>query len=153
MENKIKQIFSKNLVTVCESDSVADAEALMRRLSIRHLPVTDKEGYLVGLLSKSDYLAMLHLSIDLSSFKVKELMSHPVKTFSINAPVRSVAQTFVAQKINSALVMDKGEISGIVTSEDLLRLLAEKEETELDLDAIDLGALASDGWISATALR
>lgn len=153
MEDKVKTLFSKQLVTVTENASVYDADEKLRKHAIRHLPVTDDEGYLVGIISKTDYKALSHLDVDLKSIKVKELMSFPVKTFSSNAPVRSVAQTFVNKKINSGLIMEDGEIVGIITSEDLLRLLAEKEDLEAEFDKIDLGALASEGWVSSTSLR
>lgn len=153
MEDRIKQIFSKNLVTVNEDSAVYEADSKMKMHEIRHLPVTDKEGYLVGIFSRTDYKALLHVGVNLQSIKVKELMTFPVTTFSINAPVRSVAQTFVTKKISSGLIMGDGEIVGIVTADDLLRLLAEKEDAEYELNKIDLAELASEGWVSATSLR
>jgi len=153
MENKLKKIFSKNLVTISSDDSVFEADHVMRTRHIRHLPVVDKSGYLVGMIAKSDYAALIHLDIDLNSITVSELMSSPVKTFSVNAPVTTVAQLFVTEKINSALVMDNNEIVGIVTSQDLLRLLAETNDLDDEIDKMDMGALASEGWISATSLR
>ncbi|MCC2679409.1 MAG: hypothetical protein K0R29_1985 [Pseudobdellovibrio sp.] len=153
MENKLKKIFSKNLITISSEDTIHDADHIMKSRQIRHLPVIDRDGFLVGMLSKSDYMALLHLKIDLYSIKVGELMSSPVKTFSANAPVKAVAQLFVSEKINSGLVMDNNEIVGIVTSQDLLRLLAETNDLEDEIDKMDMGALASEGWISATSLR
>jgi CBS domain-containing protein len=153
MENKLEKIFSRNLITISDTDTIYEADQIMTKRQIRHLPVLDKNGYLVGLLSKSDFIALSHLEMDLKSISVRELMSSPVKTFSANAQVRAVAQLFVAQKINSGLVMDNNEIVGIVTSEDLLRLLAENNELENEIERMDLGALASEGWISSTSLR
>lgn len=153
MENKLKKIFSKNLVTISSDDTVHEADHVMKTRHIRHLPVVDKGGYLVGMITRSDYAALIHLDIDLNSITVSELMSSPVKTFSVNAPVTTVAQLFVAEKINSALVMDNNEIIGIVTSQDLLRLLAETNDLEDEIDKMDMGELASEGWISATSLR
>jgi CBS domain-containing protein len=153
MENKLDKIFSRNLITISDTDTIYEADQIMTKRQIRHLPVLDKNGYLVGLLSKSDFIALSHLEMDLKSISVRELMSSPVKTFSAKAQVRAVAQLFVAQKINSGLVMDNNEIVGIVTSEDLLRLLAENNELENEIERMDLGALASEGWISSTSLR
>lgn len=153
MENKLKKIFSKNLVTISSDKTVHEADHVMKIRRIRHLPVVDKGGYLVGMIARSDYAALIHLDIDLKSIVVSALMSSPVKTFSVNAPVTTVAQVFVTEKINSALVMDNHEIVGIVTSQDLLRLLAETNDLEHEMDRMDIGALASEGWISATSLR
>lgn len=153
MENKLKKIFSKNLITISSEDSIFEADHIMKTRHIRHLPVIDRDGFLVGMLSKSDYMALIHIGSDLNSIKVRELMSSPVKTFSVNAPVTSVAKLFVTQKISSGLVMDNNEIVGIVTSQDLLRLLAETNDLEDEIEKMDMGALASEGWISSTSLR
>ena len=134
MEIKLNKIFSRNLVTILETDTIEHADQLMRRRQIRHLPVLDEKGFLVGIFSKTDYLALIHLEIDLKKIEVRELMSSPVKTFSVNAPVRAVAQLFVTQKISSGLIMDNNEIVGIVTSHDLLRLLAESDDLEDEIE-------------------
>jgi CBS domain-containing protein len=99
MEDKVKQIFSKNVVTISENSTISEADAMMKKHEFRHLPVTNAEGYLSGIISRTDYMALVHLDMNLQNIKVKKLMSHPVKTFSINAPVRLVAQTFVNKKI------------------------------------------------------
>ncbi|MGZ3725909.1 MAG: CBS domain-containing protein [Pseudobdellovibrio sp.] len=153
MQNKIRGIFSKNLVTIKDSASIAEAHEMMEKHNFRHLPVVDEEGFLVGILSKNDYRALLRMEGNLKGIQVKELMSSPVKTFSINSEIKSVAQLFVVQKLSSGLVMDHQEIVGIVTSEDLLRLLAETHELDDEMEKMDLRALALDGWISSTSLR
>ena len=153
MENKLIKIFSKNLVTILDTDTLTFADQLMLRRQIRHLPVIDRDGFLVGILSKSDYLALKHLNFNLDNVKVRELMSFPVKTFSVNTTVRVVAKLFVAEKISSGLVMDNNDIVGIVTSQDLLRLLAESNDLEDEIEKMDLNALAEEGWISSTSLR
>ena len=151
METRIKGIFSRNLVTIKEADNIMNADFLMNQYGIRHLPVLDKEDYLVGILSTTDYMALKRLSIDLQEYRVKDLMSAPVKTFASNTRVKSVAQLFITKKINSGLVMEGDEIAGIVTSEDLLMLLAQHKDG-VDLENLDMEALAGEGWISATQL-
>jgi len=42
---------TKNVVTVRENASFAEAKRLMILRGIRHLPVVDKEGYLVGMIT------------------------------------------------------------------------------------------------------
>lgn len=47
----LRKVMSKNVVTVRENASFAEAKRLMTSLRIRHLPVVDKKGYLVGMLT------------------------------------------------------------------------------------------------------
>ena len=62
-------------------------------------------------------------------------MSWPVETVEMNAPVRQLAEGMIDEKISAFLVTKSGsdaEVVGIVTSEDLLRLLAKilKDESK-----------------------
>lgn len=47
----LKKVMSKNVVTIRENASFAEAKRLLILHSIRHLPVVDKKGCLVGMLT------------------------------------------------------------------------------------------------------
>jgi CBS domain containing-hemolysin-like protein len=49
--------------------------------------------------------------------------------------------------------MENGEIAGIVTTEDLMKLLAKSESLKDEAERMDLLALADEDWISATSLN
>jgi CBS domain-containing protein len=150
METMIKRIYSNNLVTIQDGADLSEAEDLMNNYNIRHLPVVDHENILVGIISKSDYIALKYVDSRLKNLSVRHVMSSPVKAVGKNTAVREVARLFVNKKINSVIVVDHQEAIGIVTSEDLIKLLAERPETLQETDELDLAALADDGWISNT---
>src|SRR5262245_2390604 len=56
-ETAIADLMSSDPVTLNERTSAARALALLEELSIRHLPVVDRDGELVGVLSQRDLLA------------------------------------------------------------------------------------------------
>lgn len=148
MESKISQIYSKKLVSIKEASSLSDAEDLMNNYNIRHLPVVDEEDILVGVLSKSDFIALKHVDTRMKGFTVKELMSSPVKAVSPNAKIKEVAQLFIEKKLSCALVVNSQEAIGIITSEDLLRFLVKSENASAEAEQLDLAAMADEGWIS-----
>ncbi|MFZ3230699.1 MAG: CBS domain-containing protein [Pseudobdellovibrio sp.] len=152
METQIKNIFSTNLITLKETDSLHNAESIMTNNNIRHLPIVDDENILVGILSRSDFIALKHVDSSLSKFKIQTLMSSPVKTLSITAKVKDVARLFITKKINSAVIVDHDDVVGIVTSEDLIQLLANSDTLSHETESMDLAELASEGWISMTTL-
>jgi len=152
METEIKNIFSKKLVTVRESDTLSNADDMMEIYKIRHLPVLNREDALVGILSKTDYLGLKHINSKLHKFLVKDLMSKPVKVVASSAKLSAVAQLFISQKINCAMVIDDDEVVGIVTSEDLIKLLAHNRYAADESEQMDLKAMAEEGWISSTSL-
>lgn len=151
MEKQLKNIYSKNLITIRESENLHDADELMNNYNIRHLVVVDESNTLVGILSKSDFIALKYVDSRLRNFTVKTMMSSPVKTIDRTAKIKTVAQLFISKKINCSLISDNGEIVGIVTSEDLIRILAEKDEFSESFAQLDLAELASEGWLGTTS--
>ena len=51
LNTSLKQVMSKNVVTISENSSFAEAKRSITSQNIRHLPVVDKKGYLVGILT------------------------------------------------------------------------------------------------------
>lgn len=149
MITDIKSIYSKNIISIQESASLSEADDIMDYNNFRHLPVIDDMGTLVGILSKTDYIALKHVESKLNKFVVKDFMSSHVKVVSKMTKIREVAKLFVSKKISSVLVVDKSEVIGIVTSEDLIRLLADANYMN-ESEQLDLSALAEEGWISTT---
>lgn len=152
MQTNIKNIFSKKLVTIKEDALLSEADDLMNNYNIRHLPVVDKEEILVGILSKTDFAALKYVDSRLNKFCVKNFMSSPVKAVSKTATIKEVAKIFINKKLNSVLIVEHDEVIGIVTSDDLIRLLADSAGFLNESEQLDLASLAEDGWISATSI-
>lgn len=152
MQSEIQKIYSKNLVTVKDHESLLLADKVMKNHNIRHLPVVDSENNLVGILAKSDFLALKKIDSNLAYHQIKNFMSSPVKVFNSNTKVKHIAKLFIDSKISSALIVEFGTVVGIVTSEDLIKILADKDNLNLEAEKMDLAELASEGWISMTTL-
>lgn len=131
--NNARQIMCEFLVTTDPNSTLLEAYRLMTTQQIRHLPVLDPEGKLVGILSERDLerakKAEGHCPLDRTySFKttekVKDYMSWPVKTVSETASIRFVVNEILKNRISSFVVKDSlGKIKGIVTTDDLLKYL------------------------------
>jgi acetoin utilization protein AcuB len=147
---QVKNLYTKNLKTINQNADLNSAEDMMNNYNIRHLPVVDDDFNLVGMLSKSDFSALKYVDSRLKNYNVKMFMSTPVKVVHKSATVKKVAQLFIDKKINSVIVADDSEVLGILTSEDLIRLLAENNDYLNEADQLDLAALADEGWISTT---
>ena len=150
VETTINRIYSGSLITVNENSVVNEVEQKMNNYNIRHMPVVNDENYSVGIISKSDYIALRFFESGFRQFLVKQVMSSPVKAVSKNTSVRQLANLFTNKKISSAVVVDNQDVVGIVTAEDLIKLLANKPELKGESELMDLAALAEEGWISNT---
>ncbi|MHA2379884.1 MAG: CBS domain-containing protein [Candidatus Thorarchaeota archaeon] len=60
LSTPLKRVMTTNLKTVEEGATFAEAKNIMRINNIRHLPVTDKHGHLIGLLSLRTIFDEIH---------------------------------------------------------------------------------------------
>ena len=127
MENITADIMTKDLSTINWSESLLTASQKMHRLNIRHLPVVDDYGALVGLISERDVQRERSARTDFvqPEFEtiVRDYMTSAVEQISSDSNVQEVAHRMMAFKISAFVVVDRGELVGILTSDDLLRLL------------------------------
>ncbi|MEN0059450.1 MAG: CBS domain-containing protein [Bdellovibrio sp.] len=126
MKPALENNISRKLVTIQKNMKASEAYALMANEWIRHLPVVDDKGEMViGMISDRDVLRASR-----PDKPVAELMSSPVRTFDIGTPIRTVVTAMIDAKMSAFLITERDEIVGIITSEDMLLLLAQllKEE-------------------------
>jgi acetoin utilization protein AcuB len=131
---------SEDLVSIGWGDSMAAAATRMEKLRIRHLAVTGDKGEIVGLLSDRDVQRAMNPTISLDDAgmgvysevdrfdpdsRVRHFMSWPPKTIDSKVDLREVATRMLHEKISCLLVMEGDQTIGIVTTDDLLRFLAE----------------------------
>ncbi len=55
---KIREIMNSPLITVPAGLSLKECSATMRKYNIHHLPVSDDEGEIIGLISAEDFLVV-----------------------------------------------------------------------------------------------
>ncbi len=57
-EGYVKDVMSKNPVTISPDDSISDAARIMRKNDFNRIPVVDAGGKLVGLIAREDIIAV-----------------------------------------------------------------------------------------------
>ncbi|MCB0663680.1 MAG: CBS domain-containing protein [Saprospiraceae bacterium] len=127
----VTEVMTKNLVTISHKSSLDDAERLMRKNHIRHLPVV-KSGKLVGIISLTDILRLSFGDtyqedeevVDVAVFNMLTLESvmvnHPT-TININQTVMDAAQILAEKEFHALPVVDGEKVVGIVTTTDLIK--------------------------------
>ena len=117
MEQSINKLYTKNVIHINQEAPLNEANELMNNYNIRHLPVVNDENYLVGILSKSDYVALKYVDSRFKGFFVKDVMTSPVKIVSQFTKVSEVAKLFLVNKLSSVLISNKeDELAGILTT-------------------------------------
>jgi CBS domain-containing protein len=121
--SKVSAILNRQLVTIEQSQSMSDAYQLMRDKNVRHLFAT-RGKKIIGMLSIKDFANYYNFKFckKLSDDdKVKHYMQENLETIDASFTVRQAAELLKDKEIGSLLVKEQGEITGIVTEEDLAR--------------------------------
>lgn len=128
----IKHIMTHNPITVKPDTTVTDAQALMRREKIHHLPVLDKHNKLVGIVTEKDLLyaspspattlSVFEMSALLSQLKVEKVMTREVIAIQENTLIEDAAHLMADHDIGGLPVLREDVLVGIVTESDIFRL-------------------------------
>lgn len=131
----INEVSTKRVVTIDENAPFGEASAIMYAHKIRHLPVVNRLGKLIGVVTQKDR----PFSESDWGQKVCELMSSPVEVAHEKSSLTVVMETMLSKKVSSVVVVDdQSEIIGIVTTDDVLRYFLQNlrvEESKLDSSA------------------
>lgn len=130
-EYRVRDLMTATPITVDPDDDVATARNLMYRHWVRHLPVVDTAGALVGLISHRDLLRKHLIEREdvpalvedetLSAMPVREAMRSLVETASPDAELAEAARRMLDNKYGCLPVVEGGKLVGILTESDFVR--------------------------------
>jgi len=106
----------RSLVIIGPETTVDEARRAMAAHAIRHLPVTDESGALIGLISQTDVL----VAGDGGDRQVREIMVREVDTVDERSNVRHAAMIMFRHKRSCLPVVRDGQLRGIITDSDFL---------------------------------
>lgn len=125
----VKDVMVTNPVVVQSGASVTQVQELMRKNDTKIIPVTDKQGTLIGVVTRSDIrksspsdattLDMFELSYLMSKLTVDKVMVKSVKTTSEDQTVEEAARLMADYGINCLPVVKNGLVIGLITEKDL----------------------------------
>lgn len=136
----ITQIMTRSLQTIKTDASMLEADQQMKKLSIRHLPVVNSSGEIIGILSDRDVqraVTVVNSETGRENYiqnhkKVIDFMTTALHTIYEDSSIESTIRDMVEMKVSCFLVRSSAnEIIGIVTTDDfllyLLDILGEKK--------------------------
>jgi acetoin utilization protein AcuB len=138
----VKNVMTENPLTLGPDAPLREAVNLMRDRKIRHLPVVEQGGRLVGMLTDRDvrHAALVpalaeHLPWELrrlKSLRIRDVMTWSVVTTHPEATVAQAGVIMFQRRIGSLPVVDEGRLVGILTETDVLSALTKGQETDPD---------------------
>jgi acetoin utilization protein AcuB len=125
----VKDRMSLHPLTISESESIHEAHRYMEEQNVRHLPVVNRAGKMVGLVTEGDLLkaepsgvtllSVWEINSLLTKVKVKEVMVRDLITTTEDAPIESAARLMMDHKIGCLPVLREGQLLGIITENDI----------------------------------
>ncbi len=111
--------------------TLAQANDLMKKLKVRHLPVV-RGGKLVGILSESDINFVLQFKeADPKVMTVEEAYTADPYFTSPTTPLDEVVSLMAKKKYGCAIIVDNNKVVGIFTEVDAYKALSDLLETRL----------------------
>ena len=129
----VGQFMSTDLFTVQPDDLIDLAASVMDWRHIRHVPVEDGEGHLVGLVSHRALLRLLtsRTEKDRTIKTVREVMVPEPLTVSPATPTLEAMELMRTNRVGCLPVIENDQLVGIVTSYDFLEASAKLFEQHL----------------------
>jgi acetoin utilization protein AcuB len=131
----VKERMTRNPITIRPDLPVTEAQALMKREKIHHLPVLDKGERLAGIVTEKDLLyaspstattlSVYEIASLLSKLKVEKVMTAKTITVGEDVPIEEAARIMADNSIGGLPVMRGRTLVGIITESDLFRLFIE----------------------------
>jgi len=125
----VGQLMSESVVALPPDGVAAEAAAAIRQRGIHHVPVVDRDGRPIGMVSDRD---LLRLPEPGGKVPVATIMSRDLAVARREDDVRDVARQMLDRTVSSVIVVDaRGALVGILTSRDILRAVANGAPIEL----------------------
>lgn len=123
----VSDMMSPAVVYGSEAETLEKAEADMETFGIRHLPVVDEAGHVLGIVSHRGVLrALARHKGGKQQGTLAQHMSRDVQKVKRSTPAADAAQLILDKKIGCVLVVDDDEtLIGIVTETDFVRFAAQ----------------------------
>lgn len=154
----VRYCMTPNPITIKPDTPIFEALNIMKKNNIRQLPVVDKAGNLVGIVTEREILtvspspastlSIYEMNYLLSKMQVKDIMNRQLVTVSPDLNIEDAALIMRDRKIGSLLVMEKGTLAGIITQTDIFDAMLKafgirKAGTRIVIETEDrVGALA-----------
>jgi CBS domain-containing protein len=129
----VGQLMTRDPVVATLDMPLADAAAMMDFYRISGLPVIDRSGLLMGVISETDLLHARATEAYWSQWpglQVRHLMAGPAITISADAPLDEAARLMEQKRVHRLVVtgFDGETPIGVLSVSDLVRSMAEWSE-------------------------
>ncbi len=138
---KARDIMTKKVITISRNTSIREADEILKKNKITGLPVIDKKGEMVGIISEKHLLSIYDIrgeEVEHYAFRlpyeyrvwVEEIMTKEVLSVNEETSLKEICEIMVKNHIHRVPVLREKKVVGIISTMDIakytLELLSEK---------------------------
>ncbi len=137
----VSKFMTRKLVTIIPSDRMSVVKEIFDTQRIHHIPVVQFKT-LVGLISKTDFMHFLRgmettpydqlvEKSRLEHYTAEDIMTKGVATLESTSRVNVALELFSENLFHAIPVVDDGELAGMLTTFDIIRILVEEDNARI----------------------
>ena len=119
-----RDIMKTNVLAVAMEADIYEAIRIMVANNVTGLPVIDREGLLVGIVTEKDVLTLLY-NIEDHPGQVADFMTPDVVAFAQDTDLVAIAESLCKNHFRRVPILDQGKLVGIVSRKDVIRHIKE----------------------------
>lgn len=130
----VQEWMSTDVITITTETTLPEAHQIMTNEEIRRLPVVDKDGHLVGIVTIGDIrsaepspatsLSIWEMNYLLTNLKIEKIMTRNPKTIRADATIGEAARMMLEYRVSGLPVVDADHrVVGIITESDIFSMV------------------------------
>lgn len=144
----VREIMNPIVYCVSEEDYLPEASKGLKEHTVTGAPVVNRDGDYVGVLSQTDINRCLAgqlgdetsfqdileggIPADLSTTRVRDIMTKDILKVSAGATLEELGQALLIGGVHRLLVVDEGEVVGLVSTTDLIHGFLKPQDSVKD---------------------
>lgn len=125
---RVAELMQENVTTIRADDRVRDAVGYLADSNVSGLPVVDRRGALVGVISATDILVAESESAlpdgSVGREMVRDLMTPRPLTVAADDDVRAAARQMLYAEVHRLFVEENDVVVGVISQTDIVRAVA-----------------------------
>ena len=121
------RIMQKPVLATTMRASARDVAAQLVRNEFSGMPVAERDGTLMGVVTEADILRVLGEGKALETLTAADIMTEKPSTVDLEAPLTEVIQILQEHRILRVPVTERGRLVGIISRSDIIRAVLEPE--------------------------
>jgi len=125
----VSSFMTRDVKTEKEDQNVLTAYRIMNENNIGCVIIVKKDDKPIGIITERDVVRLLgSLNPSLLQIPLRDIMSKPVITISINSSLRDAIQTMQQKNIRRLVITDGERMVGIIRDKDIFRAIMNNQD-------------------------